>query len=290
MTKIPVLATIRAAYGFTFQNLGSIIGLIWLPMVVLSVTGFFALQNLFGAMIDYLRGSNPAAMGPAALMTLAYLVVVLLLYAVMYSAVTQLALGTRQGNTMMHFALGAVEWRLFRAFLALTGLVMLLMLAALLTATVAQLALSMGGLRPTETQSGLLMMFAFYGVMAIAVPRFLLLLPAVAAQGEDLAMRRAWALSAGNFAGLLAIAIAVFAPGLIIMQLAEMLVPGAGQAAASAGQHAVMLAALEHQRATMPVASGIAFFIAPLTIGLVSGASVAVHRALAGDTSGKSFD
>lgn len=285
MNKLPVIETIRAAYAFTFQHLGSIIGLIWLPMVIVSVAGFFALQNFLGAAIDFQGGSNPAALGPAALMMLAYLAVSLLLYAVMYSGVVQLALGTRQGGTVMHFALGAEEWRLFRALLALVGVAVLLLLAAMLTVMVASLALALAGVRPSTAQGNLLMVLAFYGVMVIVLPRFLVPLPAIAVAETGPAVRRAWTLTAGNFPALLAIAIAVFAPGIMIVQLVAVMTSGGGAAvAAGASEQALIIAAFQQQRATLPLASGVAFLVAPLTVGLVSGASVAIWRALSGST------
>jgi hypothetical protein len=282
MNRLPVIETIRAAYAFTVQHLGSIIGLIWLPMVIVSVAGFFTLQNFLGAAIDFQGGSNPAALGPAALMMLAYLVVSLLLYAVMYSGVVQLALGTRPGGTVMHFALGAEEWRLFRALLALMGVAVMLLLAAMLTVMVASLALALAGVRPSTAQSGFLMMLAFYGVLGVVLPRFLVPLPAIAVAETGPALRRAWALSAGNYAGLLAIAIAAFVPGILVMQIAEALVPGGGAIAAGASEQAQTIALLQQQRAALPIASGVAFLVAPLTVGLVSGASVAIWRALSG--------
>jgi hypothetical protein len=41
MKKIPVTQTIQAAYRFVFTHLGAIIGLIWLPMLLVTVLGFF---------------------------------------------------------------------------------------------------------------------------------------------------------------------------------------------------------------------------------------------------------
>ena len=40
MNKLPVGKTISDAYGFTFSHLGTIIGLIWFPMVVSTLLNF----------------------------------------------------------------------------------------------------------------------------------------------------------------------------------------------------------------------------------------------------------
>jgi len=151
---------------------------------------------------------------------------------------------------------------------------------------VASLAIGLAGARPSAAQGNLLMVLAFYGVLGIVLPRFLMPLPAIAVAETGPALRRAWTLSAGNFPALLAIAIAVFAPGLVIVELVALMAPGGGAAvAAGASEQALVLAALQQQRATLPMASGVAFLVAPLTVGLVSGASVAIWRALSGDAS-----
>ena len=48
MKKIPVLDSIRYAYAFTFGHLGTIIGLIWVPMVILAVAGYFVMSYYYG--------------------------------------------------------------------------------------------------------------------------------------------------------------------------------------------------------------------------------------------------
>ena len=40
MNKLPIGQTVRFAYGFTLHELGTIIGLIWVPMVALAVVNF----------------------------------------------------------------------------------------------------------------------------------------------------------------------------------------------------------------------------------------------------------
>ena len=63
MKKIPVLATIREAYDFTFTHLGAIIGLIWLPMILITVIGFFVLQRFFDAYAGALASGNAPPWG-----------------------------------------------------------------------------------------------------------------------------------------------------------------------------------------------------------------------------------
>ncbi len=142
MKKIPVLATIRDAYSFTLTHLGAIIGLIWLPMILITVMGFFILQRYYDAFASALASGNYAAMGPEVLGLLCYLVAALLLSTMMSVPVTQLALGSRKQGALVHFAFGAIEWRLFRAVMGLVGF---LLVPLLIIGVVAGLLESTGG-------------------------------------------------------------------------------------------------------------------------------------------------
>jgi len=279
MSKIPVLATIRAAYGFAFGHLGAIIGAIWLPMVVVSVTGFFAMQRYYDASIDALNSGTPAAMGPVLLMLLGYMLVALLLQAIVYAAVTQLALGARQGG-MMHFSLGPAEWRLFRAMLSLLGLLFLLAVIAALVVQGAALGLRAAGAAPLQSQSGqaLLQLF-FLGAVIFVALRFVFLLPVVAVSESGPVLPRAWLLSNGNFWRIFAIYLALFAPVLTLVIGIEMsLLKPAAFIAANGTVNQV--AALQQMRAILPLLQGIAFFLSPLLSGLPVGAAAAAWRML----------
>ena len=48
MNKLPVGQTISDAYGFTFSQLGTIIGLIWFPMVVSTLLNFLPQLASYG--------------------------------------------------------------------------------------------------------------------------------------------------------------------------------------------------------------------------------------------------
>jgi len=134
MRRIEVVATIRDAYVFAVTHLGGVIGLIWVPMVLATIMGFFSLQRYYNDFIDAMSSGNVAALGPSMLMMLGYLVAALLLYAVMFVAVVQLALGARTAPQVAHFAFGNLEWRMFRAFIAFIGVVLVLVIPAFVVA------------------------------------------------------------------------------------------------------------------------------------------------------------
>lgn len=278
MARVPVVATIRDAYLFTAANLGGIIGLIWIPMVLVTILGFFSFQRYYNAVIEAMASGAAATLGPTMLMMLGYIIAAVLLHGMMYVAVVQLALGTRSAPTWAHFAFGAEEWRMFRAFLAFVGLLLALVIPILVIGTAAT---GTGG-TPGPAMAGLVLLV--YGVLILAVPRFLALLPAIAVAENVPVLRRAWQLSTGNFWRLLAILAGIFIPILILMGLLQVMLAGRPPAASSTDQMRVM-AGLLRARETLPIVSGLGFFISPLLIGLFSHASVTAWRALKNEPS-----
>ena len=278
MARVPVVATIRDAYIFTAANLGGIIGLIWIPMVLVTILGFFSFQRYYNAVIEAMASGATATLGPTMLMMLGYIIAALLLHGMMYVAVVQLALGKRSAPTWAHFAFGAEEWRMFRAFLAFVGLLLAFVIPILVIGTAAT---GTGG-APGPAMAGLVLLV--YGVLILAVPRFLALLPAIAVAENVPVLRRAWQLSTGNFWRLLAILAGVFIPILILMGLMQVMLAGRPPASSSTDQMRLM-AGLLRARETLPIVSGLGFLISPLLIGLFSSASVSAWRALKSEPS-----
>jgi hypothetical protein len=277
MKKIPVLATIRDAYRFTFTHVGAIIGLIWLPMFLITVIGFFVWKRYLDAMADALASGNYAATGPQSLGVLCYFIGALLLVTMMSVPMTQLALGTRKEGALVHFALGGVEWRLFRGAVSLVGL--LLMMTMLLAVAATALG-SLGGSQRfmIPLALGFLATFAYFAL------RFGLVMPALAANENEPLLQRAWALTAGNSGRLLIVAVAVLGPLWLLSTLAQMLVEGPVSLTPNLQSSTAMLAAEIHLMAQqMPLVWGVKFLIAPLQLGLALGAGASIYRALTGE-------
>jgi hypothetical protein len=276
--RIAVVATIRDAYVFATTHLGGVIGLIWVPMVLATVMGFFSFQRYYNDFIDAMAGGNVAALGPSLLMMLGYMIAALLLYAVMFVAVVQLALGARTAPAIAHFAFGNLEWRMFRAFVAFIGVILLLVLPAFVSVN-ALLTIAGGRLPPSAGPA--LMLLVFYGVILLAMPRFFVLLPTIAVAENTPVLRRAWMLSGGNFWRLLAVLLAVFGPILLLITGLEMML--ADHSPARVGgitDQQQLTAAIMRARDVLPLISGLGFLISPLVVGLSVGASVSVWRSL----------
>jgi hypothetical protein len=279
MRRVPVVATVRDSYIFAATHLGGIIGLIWVPMLLLTVMGFFSFQRYYNDFIEAMAGSNPAALGPSLLMMLGFLVAAVLLCAVMYVAVIQLALGTRTAPTIAHFAFGALEWRMFRALLAFFGVMMALLIPAVIVGNAAQMIAP-----PRMPMLGPLLLLALgYGALILTMPRFLALLPAIAVNETVPALRRSWQLSAGNFWRLLGVLVAIFLPVLLLFSVLEVALTGRAPAPMTGTDQMQLIAGVIHARDTLPMLSGLFFLVAPLLVGLSASASVSAWRALSED-------
>jgi len=277
MRRVPVVATIRDAYAFAFTQLGGVIGLIWVSMVMITIAQYFTFRRLYNDYIDFLASNaDPAQMGPTLLMLLAYVVAALLLYAVMCVAVVQLALGARSAPAFVHFAFGPLEWRMFRAFLAFVGLLLgfCLFVEVIVDAVATQVPAA--AQEPGKAVTAL----AACVIGVILSARLLLLLPAIAVNETGPAIRRAWALSAGNFFPLLGVLIGLFLPLVLAFVLIDLGMEGRPAISPGTNQQMQMVAALMQARKSLPWSCGLSFFFSPLLIGLFAGASVSVWRAL----------
>lgn len=273
MTKIPVLETIRFAYNFTLSHLGAIIGLIWLPMILATVMGFFVLQRFFTALANAFASNNFAAMGPALLGLISFLFIGLLLLAMMAAPVMQLAMGSRKSGALARFAFGPQEWRLFRASLGVAGF----LLALLLIVSMGAAALLGPGSRNANAAS----LVIFYLGTIFFLLRFGFLLPAVSVAETGPVLPRSWLLSAGNVWRILGVLLAVVMPVRIAMILVQVALEGPRMLDTPLADSTAMVAARIHFASqAMPVTAGLFFLFAPLLLGLTIGASAHVYKLL----------
>lgn len=274
--RLPVAAAIRDAYRFTFEHLGAIIGLIWLPMIIGTVLGFFIKQRAYLIFANALASGNDARLGPAMLGLLFYGLAFLLLTAMMAVPVTELALGKRQSGTLARFAFGPAEWRLFKSSL---GLMAFLMASLVVAALVLKLAV------PAAMQMGAAVfanLFMAAWLLFLAM-RLGFLMPAIAVSEDAAILPRSWKLSAGNFWALLAVMLGAVGPVLLLAALVEMLIQGqAGITPGLQGPASMMAAQLNSASQNMPLTAGLDFLMAPLVMGQMLGAAAAAYRALAG--------
>jgi hypothetical protein len=275
--RLPVLAVVRAAYQFTFANLGAIIGVIWLPMAAVTVTGFFAEQRFYAA-IETAIAVHGTPDGSAMLLFLGYAVLFLLFHAMMMVGVARLALGAKPAGRFP-IGFGGAEWRLFRAWFGL----MLFLLVPLLVFSMATMALAPGDpATASAAQLGRLSLIFLLMTAALVFVglRFAFLLPGLAAGegGTEKLLARAWTLSAGHFWRIFAIVMLCLLPvyfgGAVLQSLGELTLQAEP---ATPGDLTAMLA---RTRAALPLAKGLQFLMAPFIIGLMASASVIAGRDL----------
>jgi hypothetical protein len=285
MKKIPVSDTVRYAYSFTFGHLGTIIGLIWLPTVILAIAGYFVMAYYYGTVPDAVTQGNPVAIGQSALAVMAWGVVSMLLYAISYSAVTRQALGLRQGSAVIYFHFGAGELRVFGLMLGLTAVLSVFIVADFafsgIFSTFAAKVPALKAAAPIAYLAGLCAIF--YAMVRLSF----LALPATVAE-DSVALGRAWELSRGNFWRIVAIGLSTLLPLFLVMGMAEITILGpdamvshvATKGSSSAEEMRAMAAQMRAASQQLPLLSGLAFLIAPFLTGLTVAPAVFAYRAL----------
>jgi len=277
MNKISVWNTIRFAYAFTFGDIGTIIGLIWLPTVLIAV-----LQFLPYALGTQAPDPDPATAATAALANLAFFAGGLLLYAMNAVSVMRQALGLRHGGATVHFSLGWPEWRMLGANLLcalILGAILIVYLVGLVFAT----SLVKGMTAPVEIGALLYLAGGLCVLVYVSLRLVFLVVPVVVSE-DKIDLARAWTLTAGNFWRILAVMLTVSLP-LLAIQAAATIAIGGPQlfAPLPTGQEA-MVAALNLRMAAldrhMPELIGLFLILAPFNFGLTLGAEAAVYRAL----------
>ena len=282
--KIPVLDTIRYAYAFTFGHLGTIIGLIWLPMVIFAVAGYFVMSYYYGVVPEAVSGGNPVALGQAGLVVMGWSLVSLMLSAIMYVAVTRQALGLRQGPAVVHFALGAPELRVFAGFIGLFALLLLFLLA---DAVVLAVIKSLGHSPVMTSVAGAVYLAGLLAIVYAAVRLSFLFIPAGVAE-EKIGLAESWQLTRGNFWNIFAVGVAVFLPLVIVVGIAEVAVMGTDfflpramvPGADTAQQMKIMADQMRDASRHLPLLSGLTFLFAPFATGLTLAPSAYAYRAL----------
>jgi hypothetical protein len=300
MAKVPVGKTIAFSYGFTFGNIGTIIGQIWLPMLLLTLGSYFVLSPYYESFSAAVAQDNPAAVGQAAVTLLLYSLVSLIFYAMIYVALTREALGLSHSSSLLHFSLGVAEWRMYGAILALSlallVLVLLIAMAAMLLGGVATFALGLMGMGPDLAQAakavarapsgpmlavaGAIYLFVICATAYVFVRLSFVLAPVTVAE-EKISLGRGWQLTAKNFWRLLAILIATLGPVIVLIAICEAAILGPDALMPATGSNFADLAArMEKNRQHLPVLYGLSFVFSPFLFGLMLGASAFVYRAL----------
>src|SRR5579864_560964 len=291
MNKIPVGQTIRFAYAFTFGEIGTIIGLIWIPTLINAVASFFVLRAYYDTLINsFENGMPPSGAGLGWPLLLAFLAMLLL--AMIGVAVTQQALGLRQGPAFARISLGSAEWRAFGGFF---GLYLLLVLFVAVFAIVVSAA-SVAGTNAAQSNpasAGLLAgviglaVLIGIGILLYLVVRLSFLLVPSVVDGGEFGLSRSWLLTKGNFWRIVLIGLATLLPIVLILSVVQLVLFGPGyfipdlqQAGDAAARVRVLVDKMRRTRDNMPVLMGLSFVISPLLYGFMFSAAAFAYRSL----------
>ena len=282
MTKIPVGETVRFAYRFTFSQLGTIIGLIWLPMVAIALLEFlpYAMGDA-GLRAD----QDPNAVGAAALRNIVFWLVSVLFYAMVNVAVVQQALGLRSGTALMHFALGRAEFRMWGASLLFLAIMFALCAGLLLAVIATGMIMQALGSKVFAAIAVSAIFLAGVCIVFVSLVRLgFLLVPATVAE-EKVSFERNWLLTAGNFWRITAILFLVTLPTAVVLMTAALALMGKefdalGQIASRISVEAFMERYRMILSAHASTMIGINLILAPFTFGLTIGAAAAGYKAV----------
>ncbi len=293
MNKLPVGHIVRAAYAFTFGEIGTVIGLTWIPIALNAVGSFLVLRNYGASMVTDANGM-PAMAGPQLALTFLYFFVAFVLMAMMAVAITRQVLGLRQGPVFAHVSLGGAEWRVLGGFF---GLYMLLILFILIFAIVVVLAAVAGGMAAKGSQAVaagvgvvvfVLGMAGFCALIYIFVRLSFLFVPSAVSEGQ-FGLTRSWELTKGNFWRILGIGLAVLVPLFLVQGIAEYFILGPDYFAAFADSvrdpaHAARYSVQEAQivGARLPLLLGMGLILGPIMQSLLFSPAAFAYRALSG--------
>ncbi len=303
MEKIPVWRTIGRAYGFAFGNLATIIGLIWLPTLILLAGGYFVIAHYFAGLVTAIASGNRYAAYSGAGYFYLYQVAVFLFEAIAVVPVMRLALGLRDKAASIHFALGPAELRTFVAFVAyalivvtveVAGFILLLIVAGVL-GIVAKTIGTIDGIAAGRIAAWavLALLGAFFASIVYVTTRLSFLLVAVTVDEKRIDLIRAWELTHRNFWRALWVSIFVGTPVWLLYVgiqfafvgfAATMEATGVSPIAfQTAGLSQSVAARMHFMLAWLPYLYAAWFLVRPLTVGLSSGAAAAAYRALVPD-------
>jgi hypothetical protein len=293
MNKIPVGQTIRFAYAFTFGEIGTIIGLIWIPTLINAVAGFFATGTYYRALADSLDTGLPP-MGTAATLPFVLAFVSLLLLAMIAVSITKQALGLREGPAFAHIALGSAELRTFGGFfglyllLVLFVMVFLVVVGAVAFGAAAAIKANAGAATLLTASVGLAVLIGILVLAYVVVRLSFLLVPSVV-DGNEFGLTRSWQLTAGNFWRIVAVSCVTLLPVAVVFAVAEFVILGPGFYSpdmTTAKDATVNLHRLAQQMRSvethMPALMGLSFVISPVLYGLAFAPAAFAYRALAG--------
>jgi hypothetical protein len=299
--KIPLWRSIGSGYSFAFGNLATIIGLIWLPMAVLCVAGYFAISRYFDGVLTAIANGNRFAAYSGAEYYYLYRIAALVLESMVVVSVMRQAFTPRRKSVFVHFALGPAELRMFVAFVAAALVMLTIEIASVILLVLGWIGIGLatqaigaiGGVQPLTIAiwCDLALTLVLLAAIVLVNVRLTFLLAPVTVAENRINLVRSWELSRRNFwrafwilvvanlpLWLLYLAIQLAFVGFAVLSEAPMaaspltLQLSASVQAAALRMHGILV--------WLPYLYGAWFLVRPLFLGISSGAAAAAYRAL----------
>lgn len=290
MSKLPVGQTIAEAYRFTFVGFERVIGVAWLPIIILIVADYFGRGHFLMAMSAAMDRGDTSQLGPAIVGMLGFVILELVAQSVIGIAICREILRPLDRPLFLRFGLGGAELRMTGAVMGLVMLLVFVLVALILVGTII-IGMMAGGMGkgPAAAQAGVgaamlvglvLSPVLIYGVVRLGA----LVAPAVAMEG-GLGLERSWLLLKGSVWRMVVVCLAAIIPVVLISVIGQTLIMGPGAVAPHFGadQAEQMRQTAEVYRQTaanLPMLEGLAFVLAPFLYGLSFSAPAFAYNAL----------
>lgn len=296
MNKIPLEATIIAAFRFLFTRILSVLGTVWLPSLVMAGLAagvvWLVVPHAWFAGQFPLLGKEPnfqqvwQVFAPIVTGFPLIGVICAIGSAMMTVGLMRLSLGLKD-RTYVFFSLGADVWRLIGAYI-LAYLLFMLLFAVAVGVFAAALALVHANL---PKAGGVLLLVVLgiaevFGLIYVGV-RWFFFIPAVVVAEHRIGLGRSWELGGGNFWRIFVIGLLIsFAVGIaanLIMQATVMpLMMGAIEQVQKAPKPENLVILIKAFLPLLPAIWGIGLLQALATMGLMAGAVGSAYKALTG--------
>ena len=189
MQRLPVWKVVRESYAFLFDNFGTIVRLTWFPLLLAAIG-----DRLFE------RWNEEDGSTLVIVASVPYVAFSMLLYSIVWVAMTEQVLAPRQVRSLIYFRVGSKEWQLFRVTV---GCTLLAILAMALAAIVFILPLAYfsppaDGDNAWRRWLGAIILVVLVPLLFIGV-RCLFFLPVSVVVAKDHWLVRSYELSGGNF-------------------------------------------------------------------------------------------
>jgi len=290
MIKIPVSRTVADSYRFTFGGLGRVIALIWLPIAIMTVGGYFVMQSYNVGMAGSLESGDAAQQGPLLVRMFAFQMVDVVLLAVMAVAIAREILAPLKRPVFLRFSLGPAEFRVVGGFIGLYALAIVFVMALVIVGLIAGFAGNAVGGGGTKQAAfaiaGALFFVGFLAMIYIFTRLGFVMVPAAALEG-GFGIERSWRLTKGNFWRMFIVFLATALPVTIVWVIVQIMVVGPD----ALNPHFELLrdpaAMMRHQAvqmrqmsAQLPLLMGLRFVFAPFIYGMAFAPAAFAYRAL----------